>query len=351
MSGREVDVHVGGGTDIQICIEQTRKVSFFLVKTSSFDHANRALEWMIQCVVFVVGPLLPTSTSCTLDIIYVLNETRPSPFFTMSFTFVLYWMQTKEQKWRRPGNEARVVFLVQSSFVQKHCKWNSMAYFCPKGGWNFHSCVFLDKLWKYSWTWVNFWAVFHVKPQIHKGCVENGEDGNDRHLATEVTYLGLNQLLVWPRSSCGCLRLPFEPSSQSMYPGNQTSLNRSCCKLELVRAKTVLALRINRCNLSAVGCSLVKLSTSMLDSCCAYCSGEICVSHCCICYSNGVYPYRLYSVVFCGGFMVGLEGAGASLNFLCPTPWYVLGQYIHNWTYLEQEHVCATWRNNEEAEE
>ena len=85
-----MDVHVGGGTDIQICIEQTRKVSFFLVKTSSFDHANRALEWMIQCVVFVVGPLLPTSTSRTPDIIYVLNEARPSPFFTMFSTFVLY---------------------------------------------------------------------------------------------------------------------------------------------------------------------------------------------------------------------------------------------------------------------
>ena len=44
--------------------------------------------------------------------------------------------------------------------------------------------------------------------------------------------------------------------SQSMCPGNQTSLtckSGNCCKLELARAKTVLVLRYC-CNFAAVGC-------------------------------------------------------------------------------------------------
>ena len=60
----------GGGADIQICTHWNLKASFLPVKTSSFVHANvwssncgRAFEWIIQCIVLVVGPLPPMSTS------------------------------------------------------------------------------------------------------------------------------------------------------------------------------------------------------------------------------------------------------------------------------------------------
>ena len=84
---------------------------------------------------------------------------------------LLYCTECKpnNKKWGRPGNEARVAFLVQSSFVQKHCKWNSIAVSAQKGVELWYSHVFLDEIWKYSCTWVNFWAVFCVKPWIHYG--------------------------------------------------------------------------------------------------------------------------------------------------------------------------------------
>ena len=42
---------------------------------------------MIQCIVFEVGLLLPTSTSPP-DVIHMMNETRPSQFFAVSSTSV-----------------------------------------------------------------------------------------------------------------------------------------------------------------------------------------------------------------------------------------------------------------------
>ena len=77
------------------------------MKASSFDHANilshqncgRALECMIQCVVFVVGPLPFTSFSrppC-IHMTLLVWWMRPGlPHFSRSSTSM--WMQTEEQK-------------------------------------------------------------------------------------------------------------------------------------------------------------------------------------------------------------------------------------------------------------
>jgi len=45
---------------------------------------------MIQCIVFVVGPVLPMSTSHPSDVIHMMNETRPSPFIAVSSASVYY---------------------------------------------------------------------------------------------------------------------------------------------------------------------------------------------------------------------------------------------------------------------
>ena len=53
---------------------------------SGVQNCDRALKQMIQCVVLAVGPFPPTSTSRLLDVIYVMNATRPS----LSSTAVCY---------------------------------------------------------------------------------------------------------------------------------------------------------------------------------------------------------------------------------------------------------------------
>ena len=45
---------------------------------------------MIQCVIFVVEPLLPMSTSRLPNVIHVMSETRPFLFFTVSSTSVYH---------------------------------------------------------------------------------------------------------------------------------------------------------------------------------------------------------------------------------------------------------------------
>ena len=58
-----------------------------------------------------------TSNSRPPDVTHVMNETRPSPFFALFRFHVLYWMQTKEIKWGRSGNEARACLHIQSMYT------------------------------------------------------------------------------------------------------------------------------------------------------------------------------------------------------------------------------------------
>lgn len=135
--------------------------------------------------------------------------------------------------------------------------------FLPKRGWNFD--IVMYSWMKSSCTWVNFWAVFCVKPRIHKGYVDVCICPSNQ--VSNLCILGIRPVL--------------------------TCINGSFCKLELVRAKTMLVLTEQMqfvCRWLLTGETVIPVC---FDSCCAYCSGEICVSHCCICYSNGIYPYRL----------------------------------------------------------
>ena len=59
-------------------------------------------EQIIQCVAFAVGPLLPTSTLHPLNIIHVMNEPRPSPFFA-----VLLLLCIRVRKLRTPSKFGR----------------------------------------------------------------------------------------------------------------------------------------------------------------------------------------------------------------------------------------------------
>ena len=67
--------------------------------------------------VLVVGHRPPTSTSRPPDVIHMIGIPRPSPFFTafphppyiIHVTGILHWTQTEQQKWGRPGNEARAL--------------------------------------------------------------------------------------------------------------------------------------------------------------------------------------------------------------------------------------------------
>ena len=88
------------------------------MKTNSFNHTNSlsplsvpsqvqncsiALKKTIQCVVFAVGPLLPTSTLRPLDAIHVMNETRPSSFFAVSSTSVYNSERKPKNKKKKSG--------------------------------------------------------------------------------------------------------------------------------------------------------------------------------------------------------------------------------------------------------
>ena len=139
-----MDVHVGGGTDNQICIEQTRKVSFFLVKTSSFDHANRALEWMIQCVVFVVGPLLPY-----IHLAYTWHHScakwdQAFPVFHCVFHFCIALNANQTTK-NEGGLGSRLgLHFLSSQALYKNIANEVQLLFLPKRGWNFDIVM-------YSW--------------------------------------------------------------------------------------------------------------------------------------------------------------------------------------------------------
>ena len=63
---------------------------------------------MMSSTLFECGPFPPTSTSRPPDVIYMIGVPRPSPFFALSHFRVLYWVQTKEQKWGRPGNDTKL---------------------------------------------------------------------------------------------------------------------------------------------------------------------------------------------------------------------------------------------------
>lgn len=63
-----------------LIFKQNLKANFLPIKTSGFDqvqNCSRPLEWMIQCVVFVIGPLPPRPP----DIIHMMKILGPSPFF------------------------------------------------------------------------------------------------------------------------------------------------------------------------------------------------------------------------------------------------------------------------------
>jgi len=61
------------------------------------------LEWMEPVCCFC-GWVPPPYVH--LAFTHMMNETRPSPFFTLFRFRVLCWTQTEEQKWGRPGNKA-----------------------------------------------------------------------------------------------------------------------------------------------------------------------------------------------------------------------------------------------------
>ena len=53
------------------------------------------------------------------DIIHMISVPRPSPFLLLFCLHVLYWMQTKEQKQGRTGNEAMTVAPPLARYVWK----------------------------------------------------------------------------------------------------------------------------------------------------------------------------------------------------------------------------------------
>ena len=58
-----------------------KRLTFKSVQLNLKWNCGRALKRKIQCIVFAVGLLHSTSTSCPPDIVHMVSVPRPSPFF------------------------------------------------------------------------------------------------------------------------------------------------------------------------------------------------------------------------------------------------------------------------------
>ena len=74
------------------------------------------LEW-------AVTPLPLTSLSRPPDVIHVMNETSPSPFFALFRFHVLYWTQTEGLKRGRPENEATLLHIPETGITASVWAW------------------------------------------------------------------------------------------------------------------------------------------------------------------------------------------------------------------------------------
>ena len=90
------EVDKWGTGDIQICMYALSFWSVLPVKMGGLIKLTS--QTVVECLKgwsFAVGSLPPTSSSCPPDDIHVMNETRPSPFFTLLLSCN---METEEQK-------------------------------------------------------------------------------------------------------------------------------------------------------------------------------------------------------------------------------------------------------------